>query len=257
MSTAFQVSNTDNLEPDDMNAFSFLSRAANAIVKASDLSREVSVLSDKMSHAEAALGTLEEQRRSLEASLAIANANLANARETITEQAQRIGEKAMEIERYKADNDHLERRLSLTTRQYDEVCDMASSLTTELASAQAERDEGAAKLAKFREILGLPAEAKPLVQELAMPEPPVMDPGCCQASEPDRDLGEPIPTPVGHSEVGVDPVKGPDETVLVTTEYDNPLHIVGRDWRSLVKEATLEPTEGGQHQSEGHAVSVN
>lgn len=168
MSDAIQVSNVDKLEPEMQNVFHMFARAANAIVRASDLGREVSKLTSEVSTLTEAYSNVDGLRQSHEARIDTLISERSHWENVAGQRQDTLSERSAEIDRLKADNSQLRRVLEMTTRQYDEVCEIRDAYHGERDNFRAMYDEAEAKLKKFREILGQPEPAVPQV------EPPVV-----------------------------------------------------------------------------------
>lgn len=160
MENAIQVS-PETLETDDMAAFSFLSRAANAIVKASDLSRTLAAVREDFDAIRKARDTLEDTKAALEHEFDNTKVALANARELIGEQSERLRNREVELEHTHRDVTMLLDKLDRTERLLKGKTADFRDLHTEYNSMATRAADAEAKLAKMREIMGLAPEPKP------------------------------------------------------------------------------------------------
>lgn len=241
MSDAIQVSNVDKLEPDMQNVFHMFARAANAIVRASDLAREVSSLSSKMEHTDHALAQITEQRSGLELALDQTTNALENAKDQIASQADLLQMRREDITKLEADNSHLTTRLALTTRQYDEISLSLEHMTTDRDDLRKAYDEAETKLKKFREILG-----QPEVVPLPAPSQQVIETHDDPRPSATADNGEHVPTTVQAS---VEPAPDTHEASLteVTSKNSEPAF----DSEGRPHEAYNPNKEGGPDASVG------
>lgn len=256
MSDAIQVSNVDKLEPEMRTVFTMFERAANAIVRASDLGREVSKLTGEVSHLTEAYSNVDGIRQAHEARIDTFITDLASARQQIANQSETLHERSAEIDRLKADNSQLRRVLEMTTRQYDEISSSLEAMTTHRNNLHALYEDAETKLKKFREILGIAEVATPAIDkaidfkhslgELPAPPQQVMETPSDPRPSEAADNGEHV-----HPTVQASVTDYQSEDKPISEPIEPPKGFVSHDWREGVKVANIETTEGGPDVSVG------
>lgn len=189
-------------------AFSFLSRAANAIVSASDLSRQLSGVKTSLDHLTEARDTLEEIKRNQEE-------RIASQAERLNQLNDRVADLVDEVTSITAERDARQNDINLLDQtvgslQYDLATEKFRADTSEARSALLAEalDATLAKLNAVRSSLGLPPEPNPheAIDEASGESPETISEPKAESEEPkyesqlsnwqDEDKGvDPEPTP--------------------------------------------------------------
>jgi hypothetical protein len=175
--TAIPVSPVAELEPDMRIVFNMLTRAANAIVQSSDLSKTVARMESEFEHVRHSLDVISEAKASLEERLQTVIAERNERSDLAASRGQTIHAHELRIHTLESDLASAQSRIASLTIDRDEWKASADQLGDKLIATEINLEEAENKLTKFREILGIP-------HPIAETPSPVQEVGAAPASEP-------------------------------------------------------------------------
>jgi hypothetical protein len=154
--TAIPVSPVAELEPDMRIVFNMLTRAANAIVQSSDLSKTVARMESEFEHVKYSLDVISEAKASLEERLQTVIAERNERSDLAASRGQTIHAHELRIHSLESELAIALAQLDSRTIERDEARASVTQLGDKLAMTELNLEEAENKLAKFREILGIP-----------------------------------------------------------------------------------------------------